>query len=153
RRGLEGHDLMTDDSNPPSNWMTDLLNTVWEGVILGDSRWNPGRSCYDLAEEYRNSGRSPQECVGNFIDWQTAKAGGTGFVLGLPGLAFGILTIPSDLTFTAYLQLRMVAVIALLHSWDVKSDRLKTLAMLSMLGSGAAQTIRKFGIHVGSKIA
>ena len=129
-----------------------LLETVWSGVVLGESKWNPDRSCYDLAAEYARSGRTPDECAKNFIKWQTAKAGGTGFVLGLPGLAFGIVTIPADLACTTYLQLRMIAVIALLHGWDPKSDRLKTLAFLSMLGSGAAETARAFGIQVGTKL-
>jgi len=132
--------------------ITRLLDAVWRGVILGDSKWNPNRSCYDLATEYGQSGRTPDECVANFIKWQTAKAGGAGFVLGLPGLTFGIVTIPADLAYTTYLQLRMVAVIALLYGWDSKSDRLKTLAFLSMLGSGAAEAARAFGIQVGTKL-
>ena len=113
---------------------------------------DPDRSCYDLHREYIATGRTPDECARNFVDWQTAEAGGAGFVLGLPGLAFGIVTIPADLTYTTYLQMRMIAVIALLHGWDPKSDRLKTVAMLCLLGAGAGDVVQEFGVNVGMKV-
>ncbi|QCG89133.1 EcsC family protein [Azospirillum sp. TSH100] len=134
------------------NWMYDLLDSVWDGVVLAESEWNPEKSCYQLYEEYKKSGRTPDECVENFIDWQTAKAAGSGFLLGLPGLAFGVVTIPADLTLSTYLQMRMIAVIALLYGWDPKSDRLKTLALLSMLGSSAAEAVRAAGVKVGTRL-
>ncbi len=142
----------TGSSVPKSTLIARSLDAVWDGVVIGNSKWNPDRTCYELADEYRRSRRTVDECVRNFITWQTAKAGGAGFVLGLPGLAFGIVTIPADLTVTIYLQLRMVAVIALLHGWDAKSDRLKTLAFLSMLGTGAAETVRAAGVQVGTRL-
>jgi uncharacterized protein (DUF697 family) len=136
----------------PARYVQQLLEAVWDGIILADSKWNPDKSCFDLAEEYCRSGRNPDECVQNLIDWQTAKAGGSGFLLGLPGLAFGAVTIPADLTLTTYLQLRMVATIALLRGWDPKSDRVKTLCFLALLGSEAASTVRTFGVNVGTKM-
>jgi hypothetical protein len=45
--------------------VTRILNAVWDGVILGNSKWNPDRSCYELAEEYKQSGRTPDGCVKN----------------------------------------------------------------------------------------
>ena len=129
-----------------------MLDTIWDGVVHGDSKWNPDKSCFELAEEYRRSGRTPSECVRNLIHWQTTKAAAGGFVLGLPGLIFGAVTIPADLTFTTYLQLRMIATIALLYGWDVYSDRVKTVALLSLLGSGATEALRNIGIQVGTKM-
>lgn len=140
------------EASEKSQWMIQMLDTVWDGVVLAESRWNPEKSCYDLYEEYRKSARTPDECVENFIKWQTAKAAGSGFLLGLPGLAFGVVTIPADLTVTTYLQMRMIAVISLLYGWDPKSDRLKTLALLSMLGSSAGETLRAAGVQVGTKV-
>lgn len=140
------------EESVPARLMASMLDAVWSGVVLGDNDWNPDKSCYELADEYRQSGCSTSDAVENLINWQTAKAGGGGFVLGLPGLAFGVVIIPADLTFTTYLQMRMIATIALLHGWDPKSDRVRTLAFLALLGSGAAEAIRSFGIHVGSKL-
>ena len=136
-----------------AGWLTQILDAVWNGIVLADSYWNPEKSCFDLAEEYRRSGRTPEQCAENFIDWQTAKAGVTGFALGLPGLAFMPVTAPADLTSTTYLQLRMVAVIGLLYGWDPRSDQFRTIAYMSLLGSAAAEVARDFGVRAGTKLA
>jgi hypothetical protein len=129
-----------------------LLDRVWKEVTSSKSSWNPDKSCEQLYEEYAKSGRTPAECAENFINWQTTKAGAVGFVSGLPGLTFAAITIPADLTATVYLQLRMVAVIALLYGWDLRSDRLKTTAFLCLLGSSAAEAISAAGVKVGTKL-
>jgi hypothetical protein len=129
-----------------TNRLTQILDPVWIGLVLGDSKWYPEKSCFQLANDYRHSGRTAEQCVRNFIDWQTAKAGVAGFALGLPGLAFMPLTAPADLVSATYLQLRMVAVIGLLFGWDPRSDQFKTLAYMSLLGSAAGEIARDFGI-------
>lgn len=139
-------------TNRLANYVQKALETIWDGIILGTSEWNPDKSCYELADDYRRAGGSCDVWVQNLIDWQTAKAGGAGFILGLPGLAFGAVTIPTDLTMTTYLQMRMVATIALLRGWDPKSDRVKTLALLALLGAEGASTARQFGVHVSTKL-
>lgn len=127
-----------------------VLDAIWTNVILGESKWNPEKSCFQLADEYRNSGKTPKECADNFIAWQTAKAGAAGFALGLPGLVAMPFTVPADLASVSYLQLRMVAVIGLLFGWDVRSDKLRTIALLSLIGSAAGETIRDVGIKAGT---
>jgi hypothetical protein len=114
-----------------TNRLTQILDTVWNGLLLDDSRWYPEKSCFQLADDYRHSRRTPEQSVRNFIDWQTTKAGVSGFASGLPGLALMPLTAPADLVSTTYLQLRMVAVIGLLFGWDPRSDQFKTLAYMS----------------------
>lgn len=127
------------------------LDQLWEGVILGQSRFNPERSCYDLAEEYRASGRSVEKCVENFIDWQTAKAGAVGFLLGAPGFVSIAVAIPGDMLACIYLQMRAVSVIALLCGWDVKSDRIKTVALYSMVDGSATGAAAKGATATATK--
>jgi uncharacterized protein (DUF697 family) len=128
------------------SWQLRLFDTVWGGVASASSQWNPEKSCYDLAAEFRRGGRDTDACVQSFIDWQTAKAGAGGFVLGLPGIVTSAVSIPADLTMTTYIQLRMVAVIALLRGWDINANGLKTVAFLCLLGSGAAPFIEQLGL-------
>lgn len=117
------------------------LDQIWEAVIVGESRFNPDRSCHELADEYRASGRSVEKCVENFIDWQTAKAGAVGFLLGAPGFVSIAVAIPGDLLACLYLQMRAVAVIALLCGWDVNSDRTKTVALYSLVGGSGTSAV------------
>lgn len=129
-----------------------VVDKIWAGIINADGAWNPEKSCYQLYAEYRKSGRTPDDCVDHFIAWQTAKAAGSGFLLGLPGLVFGAVTIPAGLTVATYLQLRTVAVVALLYGWDLPSHRVKTLAQLCLLGGAAAEVVRSAGVRVGGRL-
>ncbi len=134
-----------------TSWQLRLFDTVWAGVVAGSSQWNPEKSCYDLAKDFRQSGRSTSDCVQSFIDWQAAKAGAGGFVLGLPGIVTSAVSIPADLTMTTYIQLRMVAVIALLKGWDIQANGLKTVAFLCLLGKDAAGFMQQLGLPAKSE--
>ncbi len=133
--------------------LTQILDTIWNEIVLGDSKLSPEKSCFELADDYRHSGKTPEQCAENFIAWQTAKAGAAGFALGLPGFAAMPITVPADFLSVAYLQLRMVAVIGLLFGWDVRSDQFRTMAYLSLLGSAAGELVRDLGIKATTKIA
>ena len=133
------------------DWLTRLLDAVWDGIVLGERRWNPEKSCYDLAADYRRDGWTPRQGARNFIRWQIAKTGAGGVLLNLPGLGSNVITVPAELTYTTYVQLRMVAVIALLYGWDARSDLLKTIALLCLLGDDAAETVRACGVSAGGR--
>lgn len=132
---------------------TQVLDLLWNGIVLADTRWNPAKSCFQLADDYRRSGRTPKQCVDNFIAWQTAKAGVAGFALGIPGFAMMPFTVPGDLASATYLQLRMIAVIGLLFGWDVRSDQFRTIAYMSLLGSAAGEVVRDVSVRATGKIA
>lgn len=106
-----------------------------------------------MADGYRHSGKTAEECAENFIGWQTAKTGAAGFALGLPGFAAMPLTVPADFLSAAYLQLRMVAMTGILFGWDVRSDQFRTMAYLCLLGSAAGEFARDLGINATTKIA
>jgi hypothetical protein len=105
-----------------AGWLTKSLEFVWENVVIGDTKFNPEKSCYQLAADDMDSGKPPEECARNFINWQTGKAGITGFALGLPGGLPGFaampVTIPAYFASVSYLRLRMIAVIGILFGWD-----------------------------------
>lgn len=132
-----------------AGWLTKALETIWEKVVIGDTKMAPEKSCYRLAAEYIDSGKTPEECARNFINWQTGKAGIAGFALGLPGLAAMPITIPADLASVSYLQLRMIAVIGILFGWDAKSDQFRTVAFSCLLGTVAGEAVRDAGVKAG----
>jgi hypothetical protein len=51
---------------------------------------------------------------------------------------------------TTYIQLRMVAVIALLRGWDVKANGLRTAAFLCLLGTDAPKLMEQLGLPPGA---
>jgi hypothetical protein len=149
---VEKHDGDADQAEEASR-LTQILDAIWNEVVLGDSKLSPEKSCFELADDYRHSGKTPEECAENFIGWQMAKAGAAGFALGLPGFAAMPITVPADFLSVAYLQLRMVAVVGLLFGWDVRSDQFRTMAYLSLLGSAAGELVRDLGIKATTRVA
>ncbi len=137
----------TDDAG----WLAKSLVVVWDTVVIGDTKFNPDKSCYRLASEYRDSGKTAEECARNFINWQTGKAGVTGFAFGLPGFAAMPLTIPADFASVSYLQLRMIAVIGILFGWEATSDQLRTVAFSCLLGTAAGEAVRDVGVKASTR--
>ena len=126
-----------------------LVGRVWDGIISGDGVWNSGGSVYKMAEEYRGASKTTEGAVRSLIRWQSGKAAASGFATGVPGFMAMPLTIPLDMAMNAYFQLRMICVIAILYDWDAKSDRLRTLVVMLMLGSGASEPVKLTVTTVG----
>lgn len=109
-------------------------------------------SAYDMAEEYSVS-ENKYDNANKLIRWQIAKCATSGFLTGIPGLLAMPVTIPANFASVWYVQLRMIAAIAIMAGYDVKSDKVKTLAFCCLVGSSAADVGKQFGIKAGQKIA
>lgn len=134
-----------------AGWLAQSLDFVWNKVVIGDTKFNPEKSCYQLAADYIDSGRTPEECARNFINWQTGKAGAAGFALGLPDFTAMPLTIPADLASVSYLQLRMIAVIGIMFGWEATSDQLRTVAFSCLLGTATGEAVRDVGVKASTR--
>ena len=77
-------------------------------------------SAEELAQEYLKEGDSLPEQINNLIRWQNAKAGTSGFLTGIGGILTIPVTLPANITSILYIQLRMIAAIAIMCGYDVK---------------------------------
>lgn len=89
----------------------------------------------------------------SLIRWQNTKAATTGFLTGLGGLMTLPVTVPANLGCVFYIQLRMIAAIACMGGYNVKDDRVQTLAYVCLTGSSAADIIKQVGVKVGNNLA
>ena len=88
----------------------------------------------------------------SLIRWQNTKAATTGFLTGLGGLMTLPVTVPANLGCVFYIQLRMIAAIACMGGYNVKDDRVQTLAYVCLTGSSAADIIKQVGVKVGNNL-
>lgn len=118
------------------------------------------KTCYELAEEYLK--RHPkvedenERVIKNakeFIRWQIAKCTTTGFVTGLGGIITIPVTLPADLVTVWYVQLRMIATLAIMGGFDPTEDCVRTLAYVCLTGSSANKIIKEAGIQFANKAA
>lgn len=130
--------------------MMQLLDWSYEKILNG----MPGVSdSYELAQDYLRKHSSVEKSVDALIRIQNTKAGASGFVSGLGGIITLPIAIPANIASVIYIQMRMVAAIAVMGGYDLKDDQVKTLVYVSLVGKGAADILKQIGIDIGKKVA
>ena len=136
------------------NWteeqVTRLLDWAYDTAI---SVPPPFDSAEDLANDYSRGAGSLVDHVNSLIRWQKTKAATSGFLSGLGGLITLPIAIPVNFGAVLVIQVRMIAAIAIMGGYDVKDDRVKTLAYMCLAGNGAKEIVRDTGITFGETLA
>ena len=131
----------------------ELLNTLdalYEKVLKG---LPPKReSAMALAERYLNKSNSIDDAAMNLINDMLSKCTATGFVLGLGGLVTMPVTIPANLAGVLYFQLRMIAGLAYMGGYDVRSAQVRTLAYVCLAGISLESVLKNTGVKIGTRI-
>jgi hypothetical protein len=130
--------------------LMDGLNWVYDRVLEGGFGFS---SAEDTAKTYAASAASIEEAIDSLIRWQVGKASATGFVTNLGGLITLPVAIPANLGAVAFIQLNMVAAIAKMRGYDVHDDRVRTIALVCLVGGGAIDLLKDAGVQFGSKAA
>jgi len=133
--------------------MQKALNWAYDKAVdeVGSAGVNSG---VELAESYRK--KYPGDVdkqIDSLIAWQTAKAGTSGFVMGLGGLITVPITLPANIISVLYVQIRMIVAIAYIYGLDVKDDQIKTLCFLCLTKQTITDVAKEIGIQIGTKLA
>lgn len=72
---------------------------------------------------------------------------------GLGGIIIMPVAIPANIATVLYVQIRMVAAVAIMGEYDVRDDRVKALAYACLAGNAAKDILKETGIIIGSKIS
>jgi len=107
-----------------------------------------------LAREYlsQNNG-DVRKAVNKLINAQVAKCTATGFVTGLGGLITLPIAVPADVAGNLYVQIRMIASIAVIGGYNPYDDTVKTMVYMTLVGMTVGDIIKLTGIQVGNKLA
>jgi len=110
-------------------------------------------SAVDLAESHlKSSNGDRDQAIDSLIIWYVAYAGAVGFASNVGGVITMPVAIPANVASVLILQLRMVAAIAHLRGYSVRDEQVKTLAFISLTGSGSAKILQEFGISLTTKL-
>jgi hypothetical protein len=123
------------------NWAYDK---ALDGGILGT------KSSYEMAENYLKGDADLIDKVNSLIRWQNTKSATTGFIFGLGGMPVAI---PADIATVLYVQIRMVAAVAIMGGYDVRDDRVKALVYTCLAGNAAKDILKETGIIFGSNMS
>ncbi|CAN7458951.1 EcsC family protein [Paenibacillus sp. LjRoot56] len=141
---------MSTNQEHESNKMLKVLDFCYEKAINGIPKFD---SAVEMAEDYlsKNNG-SVEDAIKSLVRYQNAKAITAGFLTGLGGLITLPVALPANMVSVLYVQIRMIAAIAHLKGYDLKSDQVKTLVFVAVTGNSAMEILKSSGIIIVQKM-
>jgi hypothetical protein len=109
-------------------------------------------SAEEVADDYLKNTASVEEAIDSLIAWRTTHAAGTGFVTGLGGIVAMPVTIPAGLAASYALGANTAAAIAYLRGYDIHSEQVRTMILLSLIGEAGKELLKNAGVTIGSKV-
>ncbi|WP_238899602.1 EcsC family protein [Clostridium sp. YIM B02500] len=106
----------------------------------------------ELGDDYLSKSKNENEAINKLINWQVAKCTTSGFITGLGGIVTMPIAIPANISSTIYVQTRMIASIAYIKGYDIRSDMVKTLVYMCLCGNAGKDIAKQTGIKLGLKI-
>lgn len=100
--------------------MLTILDSLYGQVVNGVPKVS--KPVEELAKDYLIKADSTDKAVKELAKYQIAKCGTSGFVTGLGGLITLPAALPANVTSVLYIQLRLVAAVAYIGGFDIKSD-------------------------------
>jgi hypothetical protein len=144
---METSQITTDE---PSK-AVELVNKL---MSLGIDGAGPLKSSVALAGDYLGDPRyvTTGDRVDSLVRWETGKNFTSGFATGLGGLATFPVAVSAGIGSAWIIQARMVGAIAHLHGYDVEDDRVRTLAMASLVGDASVkEAVKRAGVEFSQR--
>lgn len=105
----------------------------------------------ELARDYMERYDSVDEAAQAFMQNQIKKCTVSGFVTGLGGLLTIPVTVPANIASVLYVQMRMIACLAYMGGYDVRSKEVKTLLYACLAGVSLNLILKELGAKLGSE--
>ncbi|MFR0558192.1 EcsC family protein [Pseudoscardovia radai] len=126
-----------------------ILAAIYEKALDGVPKVS--RSVDDFANDYTSRYGEPKRAAKELVKYQILKCGTSGFVTGLGGAITLPVAIPANIGSVLYVQMRMVAAIAKIGGYDVRSDQVQTLVYMCLTGTAITDVVKQAGIQIGEK--
>ncbi|GMA21526.1 EcsC family protein [Arsenicicoccus piscis] len=136
----------------PEGHVAQTAKAVTDKILTaGIGGAGPFKGAIPLAEEYAGQHIDTEKAIERLIAAHVYTTAASGFVSGLGGLATLPIALPADLTTLWIQQARLVAAIAHLRGYNVRSDEVRSVVLLTLLGSSGTEAMAKAGVTVGQK--
>ena len=127
----------------------DVMSKCYQAALDG----LPGsKSCEELAQEYMDRYKASTIAAKELIKQQLLKCSVSGFITGFGGLLTLPVTVPANVASVLYVQMRMIAALAAIGGYDVRSDEVQTLVYLCLVGSSLTDVVKSTGIKIANKV-
>ena len=124
------------------------LDWLYEKATTGVSGT---KGCWKLAEDYREKYHDPKLAAKKLARAQVAKCTLSGTITSIGGIITLPIALPANITSVWYVELQMIAAIAVLGGYDPTHDEVKMLSYACLGGSGVMDTMRTAGVNFAVK--
>ena len=147
---LVGEVMATETGRKGAELAEKLVSNILSVGVDGAGRFKGAR---EIAEEHRAHHVDVEVAIAKVIATHARVVTATGFATGLGGIATLPVAIPTDIAmFYAYAG-RCAAAVAYLRGYDIESDEVRSVVLLSLLGAGGVAAASKVGVELGTKTA
>lgn len=128
-----------------------LLSKLYEHALNGI----PGaKSIEKLAQEYLSKANgNTQQAAEQLIWMQVTKCTTTGFLTGLGGLITLPATITADIGSSMYVQIRMIAAIAVMGGYSLQDDVVKSMVFATLLKVEVGNLLKQVGVKTANRVS
>lgn len=120
---------------------------------VGVDGFGPIKGAEEVADEFLRQYTDPVLAIDRLIRTHVRTTAGTGFVTGVGGLFTLPVAVPADLAALWFLQARMSGAIAHIRGYDIHSEEVRSVILLTLIGSAATEVLSSAGVKVGTKSA
>ncbi|GIG29580.1 EcsC family protein [Cellulomonas marina] len=113
----------------------------------------PIKGAQQIADEHLATHGDAEVAIRRIIATHTRIVAATGFASGFGGITVAAVTIPADVTAFYVNAARCAAAVAALRGYDINSDEVRSVVLLTLLGSAGASIVADLGVQLGTKAA
>ncbi|MDT1957392.1 EcsC family protein [Carnobacterium divergens] len=128
-----------------------LLDFAYEKCLNGVPKVSKPIS--ELADDYIKKYGRTDIAINKLIKNQLSKNTINGFVTSFGGFVTMPVTLPDNVTSVIYVQMRMIASIAIIRGYDLTDDEVQTFVYSCMVGKGVTDVFKQAGVQVTNKIS
>ena len=99
----------------------------------------------------RNCGGKKEQAAEQLIRMQVTKCTTTGFLTGLGGLITLPATITADIGSSMYVQIRMIAAIAVMGGYSLQDDVVKSMVFATLLKVEVGNLLKQVGVKTANR--
>lgn len=128
--------------------LTKALDWLYDKATSGVSGTG---GCWKLAEDYRNKYQDPKLAAKKLAKSQIAKCTLSGTITSVGGIITLPVALPANITSVWYVELQMIAAIAVLGGYDPSHDEVKMLSYACLCGSSVMDALSTAGADFAVK--
>lgn len=128
-------------------------NAMQQVLQFGIDGRGPWKGAEDIASEHLAHHKDRERAISRLIATHVRNTGVSGLVTGMGGLITLPAAIPADMAALYTSQIRMIASIAHLRGYDVHSEEVRSIILLTLLGSAGTAMAAELGVTIGNKTA